>query len=84
MAVLSNADRVEVRKTLMTMHHSWDDSTLLKGDIEAAANAIDDWIDGNQASFNAALPLPARTALTAKEKVMLFVKVVTKRWEVEV
>ena len=54
-----------------------------KPDLKAAVDGIDDWIDSNQASFNAAIPLPARTSLTMKQKLRLFMKILDKRWEVE-
>lgn len=53
-----------------------------KQDIRAAVNAIDDWIEGNVASFNAAIPEPARSGLTSKQKAKLFMLVINKRWEV--
>lgn len=55
---------------------------LSKADLLAAAQATDDWIEANQAAYNAALPLPARTALTANQKVRLFLAVARKRFEV--
>ena len=57
-------------------------TTLLKSDILAAVNAIDDWIDANSSNFNNSLPLATRTNLTAKQKAQLFMYVVSKRWEV--
>jgi len=56
--------------------------TLLKLDLRAAVYAIDDWIEANQASFNSSLPQPARSALTAKQKVELFMAVAKRRFEV--
>jgi hypothetical protein len=52
--------------------------------MRAAVDATDDWIEANQASFNSALPLPARTALTSKQKVRLFLSVAQMRFNVEV
>ena len=54
----------------------------MKLDLRAAVFAVDDWIESNQGSFNAALPLPARTALSAKQKVELFLAVAKRRFEV--
>ncbi len=51
-------------------------------DIRAAIDAVDQWIDDNQASFNAALPEAARTNLTAAQKARLLFYVVRKRYEV--
>lgn len=53
-----------------------------KQDIRAAVNAIDDWVETNMVSFNNALPGPARSDLTAKQKAKLLMLVINKRWEV--
>ncbi len=57
-------------------------TSLTKADLRAAINAIDDWADANQTSFNQAIPQPARSALTAKEKAQLLMAVLKRRWEV--
>ena len=55
---------------------------LTKPQLRAAFSAVDDWIDANAASFNAALPAPAKAALTARQKARMFALVVQKRLEV--
>jgi hypothetical protein len=55
---------------------------LTKADLRAAVDAIDQWADDNAAAFNVAIPLPARTALTAKQKAQLLFYVVRRRFEV--
>lgn len=52
-----------------------------KSDIQAAVAAIDDWVVANATSFNSAIPLPARTALTAAQKTSLFMRIVRRRFE---
>jgi hypothetical protein len=52
---------------------------LTKPDLRAALNAIDDWIDANQTSFNAALPLPFRTTASPELKSMVFCYVLLRR-----
>jgi hypothetical protein len=52
---------------------------ITKADLRAAVDAIDTWCDDNQASFNTAIPQPARTALTAAQKGWLLGYVVRKR-----
>lgn len=54
---------------------------LTKADIQAAVTAVDTWCDTNTASFNSAIPLPARTALTAAQKTRLLVYVIKRRFE---
>ena len=54
---------------------------VTKADLRAAINAADAWADANAAAFNAALPQPARAALTAKQKNYLLEYVLRKRRE---
>ena len=53
---------------------------LSKPDLNAAITAVDDWIEANAASFNLALPLAARTTLTAAQKAELFMRVAQSRY----
>lgn len=53
-----------------------------KQDLKDTIGAIDQWIEGNQASFNQALPEPCKTELTQKQKVLIFMYAVNRRWEV--
>lgn len=53
-----------------------------KADLRAAVDAIDQWVEDNSASLNQAIPLPARTSLTARQKVRIFMAIVKKRFEV--
>ena len=53
---------------------------LTKPQLDAAIAAIDDWIESNAASLNAAIPLPARTALTAGQKMELFFLIARRRF----
>jgi len=48
-------------------------------DLAAAVLATDEWIDDNQASYNAALPTAARTNLTSPQKTLLFCAVALAR-----
>jgi hypothetical protein len=57
---------------------------ITKPDLAAAWTAADAWVEANAASFNAALPLPARTVLTAKQKSRLLTYVIRKRYEEEI
>ena len=53
-----------------------------KQDLKDAIRAIDQWVEDNQVSYNSAIPLPCRTELTQKQKVILLMYVVNRRWEV--
>jgi hypothetical protein len=53
---------------------------LTKADLRAAVNAIDTWLDSNASALNAALPQPARGALTTAQKAQLLQFVVARRY----
>lgn len=55
---------------------------LLKADLRAAVDAVDAWVEANAASLNTAIPLPARAALTARQKAKLLMAVVERRFKV--
>ncbi len=84
MAILSNVVRAELRSLFAQEASSiWDSISVSKADLRAAVDAIDQWVEDNQVGFNSAIPTPARTALSAKQKVQLLFYVVKRRWEVE-
>ena len=83
MAELSTGDRTAIHERVMREASAERAAlTLTKADLRAAVDAVDGWIDANAASFNAALPQPARSALTARQKAQLFLAVARRRWEV--
>ena len=83
MAVLSDSERANVLSDKMTAaSRGFEQLGLTKAQLRAAVNATDQWINDNAASYNQALPLAARQALTARQKVKLFLAVAKKRFEV--
>lgn len=76
MAVLDDTARLAIRDAIMRRRNI---GAVTKPELAAAIAATDDWIDSNTASFNAALPLPFRTAATLDEKTVLFCYVALKR-----
>lgn len=82
MAVLSDPDRLavwaEFQRVLENINGTA--SGVSKADLRAAVNAIDQWNEDNQSSFNLAIPQPARSALTAKQKAALQMAIVARRW----
>lgn len=52
---------------------------VTRADLKAAVDAVDAWCDANQTSFNQAIPVAARTALTADQKAWLLCYVVRRR-----
>jgi hypothetical protein len=80
-AILSNPDRaVEVA----TLQRDADcPGAITKADLRAAFDAIDGWWETTGAALaNAALPLPARTAMTTRQKAKLFTALLRRRYEV--
>ena len=81
MAVLPNPDRLAVRGEWgVDLSQRRVAFNLSKPDLDAAIAAVDDWIEANAASFNAALPVAARTGLSAALKTELFYRVARKRF----
>ena len=80
MAVLPNKDRFTIWAELMRLDEIF--GTVSKTDLRAAVNATDDWVKANQASFNAALPAIIRTELTARQKSLLLMNVMIRKFKV--
>lgn len=83
MAVLTDSQRYDLWAQLMRdLSGDHEPITLGKGDLRAALDAVDGWVETNQASFNQALPTVARTGLSARQKSRLLRVVVGRRFEV--
>jgi hypothetical protein len=83
MAVLPTNDRIKINTGFQQESSStYEALALTKADLQAAVDAIDAWADANAASFNSAIPLPARTALTTRQKARLLALVLQRRYEV--
>lgn len=67
------------RVTAQWMRDNRSPVTFTKPDLVGAVSAIDDWIDANMASLNAALPAGFRTQATAAQKVDLFCDLLRRR-----
>jgi hypothetical protein len=80
MAVLTEQDRVAIWTEVQRTPDN--PGTITKADFRAAVDAADDWVDANSNAFNVAIPQPARSAMTAKQKARLLLHVVEKRWVV--
>ena len=81
MAVLPDADRIAVWREMMDdLSNRREESPFLKADLRAAVNAVDDWLDANAASANAALPQPFRGAASAAQKALLMQFVIQRRY----
>jgi len=83
MTQLSEEQRRQIRNEFAVEASSvWEQLPLAKADLRAAVDAIDDWVENNAASFNSAIPEPARSSLNHKQKVRLLYMVIKHRWEV--
>lgn len=83
MAVLPDGDRAQLHAEVMRAWSAGHEAvSITKPELRAAVDAIDNWVDANAASFNTAIPQPARGALTARQKALLLEYVVRRRFEV--
>jgi hypothetical protein len=81
MAVLPDADRIEIWREMMSDLSSRREATpFLKDELKAAVDAVDQWVSDNQASYNAALPEPFKSAASAAQKALLMQYVVERRY----
>ena len=83
MAALVSSDRIAVGGQFQSDASQAREpfGAVVKADLQAAVAAADDWVVANAASFNAALPTAARTALSPAQKARLLLYVVKKRYE---
>lgn len=81
MAVMTTAQRREAWAELMS---DWSRDRraipLAKDVLLTGVESIDQWISDQATSFNNALPLPVRTALTVAQKTELFIFVLRRRF----
>jgi len=85
MAALSGGDRDAIERAVqrrLPRDTGEGFTSLSVADLRAAIDAVDDWADSNAASFNTAIPQPARGVLSAKQKSWLLLYVVARRAEV--
>lgn len=78
MAELTNAQRRDVYARFMRENR--EPFTLAKASLRLAVDAADAWLDANAASFNTAIPQPARAALSTAQKARLLSMVALKRF----
>lgn len=84
MAVLSNEQRFDLWAGYMREFPR--DETLgviTKDQLREAINALDQFFSDNAATVNAALPQPARSVLTTKQKALLLIHVIRARYVLE-
>jgi hypothetical protein len=79
-AVLNDADRKVVAAAFMQQAKG--PLTILKADVLAAVNGLDDWYNTNAPAANQALPPAARAGLTQADKGLLSNLIVAQRYHV--
>lgn len=81
MANMTNAQRAalwaEYMQDISTARES---CAITKPELRAAVDALDAWLDANASVINAAIPQPARGALTAPQKARLLTYVIRQRY----
>jgi hypothetical protein len=81
MAELSDNDRAA--EWAAFMQEDDEGCSITKAELRAAVDAIDVWLNDNAAAANNAIPQPARSALTTRQKARLLMHVVRRRYLVE-
>ncbi len=83
MAALIDAERIVVLKRLMArLSITRTPISISKTELKAAVDAVDNWIEANAASYNSAIPQPARSNLTVAQKAELLSAVALRKFEV--
>lgn len=77
MANMSAEERRRVWAHLMRINT--ESLSITKADLRAAVDATDQWITDNESAYNLAIPQPARGALSATQKTLLFTFVAMRR-----
>jgi hypothetical protein len=80
MPALSEADREAIFNEMIAKNRAGEIDSLTRAELRAAIDATDDWTVANAASYNSALPQPARGVLTAPQKALLLSYVIRRRW----
>lgn len=78
MAELTAAQRQEIWAEFM--RQNTEPVGITKAQLRAAFDALDAFLDANAAAINAAIPQPARGALSAGQKARILAFVAMKRW----
>lgn len=81
MAIMSPGDRTDAHSEFMRTPDAGETFGVTKTDLLAALQAADQWVSDNATSYNAALPQPARNALSAAQKSRLLALVLRWRYQ---
>ena len=82
MAVLDDTDRravwADVMRGIATL--ALGTVSITKADLRAAVDALDSFLDTNAAALNTAIPQPARGSLSSRQKALMLMYVLSKRY----
>jgi hypothetical protein len=81
MAILDDATRELIWRVFMSENND-QLGAMTKGELRAAVDAIDQWTEDHTSDFNLAIPQPARGALSTKQKALILMYVVNRRFGV--
>lgn len=83
MAIMDAAGRLQAFKDMLDEVRRADTPcNVTKAQMQAAVDAIDDWVDANAVAMNSALPVAARNGLSTTQKAMLLMAVIARRYKV--
>jgi hypothetical protein len=82
MAVMSDGDRIACWEQWMRENLETITGSMTKAEFRAAVDATDQWVSDNSASYNSAIPQPARGAMSNSQKAFLLSVVLLKRFKV--
>lgn len=81
MVALTDIEKLEARAIFNHLNDAERISIgITKADLAAAVAALDAFFDANALAINNAIPQPARSALTTRQKALLVIAVIRKRF----
>lgn len=81
MATMTTTDRAAVHADFMRdLSRILEPCGVLKADLRAAVDALDQFLSDNAATINTAIPQPARGGLTTVQKARLLMFVIQRRY----
>lgn len=80
MAVMTSPQRAVCAGKFQQSYTNGENIAVVKADVRAALDAVDQWVSDNQASFNTALPTAFKNNATAAQKARLLQFVVDERF----
>lgn len=84
MAELTSEQRRRVNAAVMRSFSAYEEQVPInKTELRAAVDALDTFLNNNQAAINTAIPQPARGALSTGQKAVIFTAVQIARYMID-